>query len=51
MLRRLFSSLTPGSAVSDTFKLRHPFIPFEWDRILLEADTLFLLKVCGGAGG
>ncbi|PNW71315.1 hypothetical protein CHLRE_16g649050v5 [Chlamydomonas reinhardtii] len=44
VLRRLFSSLTPGSAVSDTFKLRHPFIPFEWDRILLEADTLFLLK-------
>ncbi|GFR46278.1 hypothetical protein Agub_g7832 [Astrephomene gubernaculifera] len=45
VMTRLFgSTLTHGSAITDTFTLRHPHIPFEYDRMLLESDSLFLLK-------
>ncbi len=44
--RRLYgSTLVPGSPVTDTFTLRHPFIPFEYDKMVMEADSVFLLKV------
>ncbi|GLC52309.1 hypothetical protein PLESTB_000607500 [Pleodorina starrii] len=46
VMGRLFgdTTLTRGSLVSDTFKLRHPYIPFEYERMVLESDSLFLLK-------
>ncbi|KAG2499523.1 hypothetical protein HYH03_002469 [Edaphochlamys debaryana] len=42
--RLLGSTLLPGSPLSATFKLRHPYIPLEHGRMVLEADSLFLLK-------
>ncbi|GLI69453.1 hypothetical protein VaNZ11_014066 [Volvox africanus] len=45
VMARLFNkSLTLGSLVTDTFKLRHPYIPFEYDKMVLECDSLYLLK-------
>ncbi|EFJ46683.1 guanylyl and adenylyl cyclase family member [Volvox carteri f. nagariensis] len=45
VMARLFGkTLTRGSPVSDTFKLRHPYIPFEYDKMVLESSSLYLLK-------
>ncbi|GIL96581.1 hypothetical protein Vretimale_2365 [Volvox reticuliferus] len=45
VMARLFNkSLIPGSLVTDTLKLRHPYIPFEYDKMVLESDSLYLLK-------
>lgn len=46
VMARLFGkTLTPGSLMTDSFKLRHPYIPFEYDKMVLERDSLYLLKV------
>ncbi|KXZ51386.1 hypothetical protein GPECTOR_12g348 [Gonium pectorale] len=45
VMSRLFGeTLTRGSPVGDTFKLRHPYIPLEYERMVVESDSLFLLK-------
>lgn len=42
------STLVRGAPLTDTFTLRHPFIPFEYDKMVMEADSVFLLKVRQG---
>lgn len=46
-LGRLLPSLVAGSHISDTFKLRHPYIDFDFDKMVMEADSVFLLKALG----
>lgn len=43
VLKRLFPELKPGAAVPETFKIKHPYVPFEYDRILDSDNNVFLL--------